>query len=68
MRNKTYGAGFRAGMSPKPIINRRDGTKVLSNPVCPFKGRWQVVQRVMWQAGYDDGLRKSLQTWLKGKL
>lgn len=61
---KAYGAGYRAGMSPRVVIKHPDGTKTLAEPECPYKGRFQVISRAAWYDGFHDGQMVSHQRWL----
>lgn len=47
--------GWRAGMSGAAIT------------VCPFTGRWRVMSRMLWRAGWQAGLKESLQRYLTQK-
>ena len=49
-----YGAGYRAGKSPRMIIRMPDGTKRLSEVPNPYPRRhW--IKRMAWEDGYHDG-------------
>ena len=54
MFNSTYGAGYRAGMCPQPTLHRRNGTKVLLSPACPFPA-WRIIARALWYSGSLEG-------------
>ena len=64
MFKAAYGGGWRAGMAPKTLLIRPDGTKIITPPHCPYTKRTQVISRMMWWEGYHAGLRKSLNVWL----
>lgn len=59
MFNSTYGAGKRAGMCPQPTLHRRDGTKVLITPACPFPA-WRLLSCALWHSGCIDGMMERL--------
>lgn len=64
-----YGAGFRGGMSPRPLILRDDGTKVLARPINPYKCdtiRGRILHHV-YENGVHDGSMKSVRTWLAAR-
>ena len=67
LRPTAYGAGYRAGMSPRVVITMPDGTKRLGDVPCPYTTRRQVLQRMAWNAGYHDGTVKNLNQWLKSR-
>ncbi len=64
---RAYGAGYRAGMSPRAVIRYPDGSGHLSDPPCPYTTRRQIVQRMAWNAGYHDGTVKNLNQWLRSR-
>ena len=63
--NTAYGAGYRCGMSRPKLHLREDGTKTISEPICPYRSPLQLLQRVAWWMGYDKGLYRRLTTWCR---
>ena len=62
MFNKTYGAGYRAGMSEPSLKRNPDGTDtfVLTMPENPFTKPWQFISNMLWDIGLHDGLMKRI--------
>lgn len=62
---KAYGAGYRAGMSPRALRRNADGTKNLVEPSNPYTGRLQFLSRLAWESGMHTGTMNQLNQWLK---
>lgn len=62
-----YGAGIRAGKSPRPLIQRADGTKVLASPVNPYNCKTQFLRWFFYEEGVYRGAMQSLTAWLKAR-
>lgn len=57
---KAYYAGKRAGRVRTPLIYRADGKKTIAKPYNPYRLNRQFFLRVLWEMGYDEGLRQRL--------
>ena len=63
---RAYGGGWRAGKAQQPLICWPDGTKTLGQPVNPYKGRWQGLQRFFWDEGWQSGIKERINNYVKG--
>lgn len=57
---KAYGGGVRAGRAPSVMICHYDGTKALSTPECPYKGKFALLLRAAWRSGWHAGMMQKL--------
>lgn len=58
MFNKTYGAGYRAGMAT-PWFRYIGNLKYIATPQCPFSS-WRLISCALWHSGLHDGMVKRL--------
>lgn len=64
-----YGAGWRAGMCGQRYELHSNGLRyaVSLSELCPFKGRWQFLQRFFWVEGWHKGTMQSVTQWLNSR-
>jgi hypothetical protein len=62
-----YGAGWRAGYTRRPLLVLQDGTKRQIDPINPYLGWAQVLQRIAYKQGVDNGTIKRIYDWKRGR-